>query len=72
MATVSILVPQSGQKPLEMRELKGWPWTIPRLGEIPESQRREWDCKRLQGYKAFEEATVGLTDIIPVSEIIIV
>lgn len=37
-----------------------------------QSQRGEGDCKHLQGYKAFEEATVGLTDIIPVSEIIIV
>ena len=46
----------------------------PRLGTdgLPESQRREWDCKHLQGYNTFEEATGSLTDILPGSEVIMV
>lgn len=39
---------------------------------MPEPEEGMLDSRHLQAYKAFEEATGGLTDIIPSSEIILI
>ena len=78
MVTIGILGPDSGQKTLERKkqELKGWPWGVLEVhfwGETGcQSQRRVRDSRHSQAHRAFEEATGGLTDIIPGSEIIII